>query len=85
MTISSNPLDRFYHYTLAKQTGGLSPAALWLAFMDWALHLSLAPGTRAKLAAKLISSGFAYQGYLASAAGLRRRHARARRGTGPAR
>ncbi len=70
MTTSSNPLDRFYHYTLAKQTGGLSPAALWLAFMDWALHLSLAPGTRAKLAAKLISSGFAYQSYLASAAGL---------------
>ncbi|MGO9484070.1 MAG: PHA/PHB synthase family protein [Rhodomicrobium sp.] len=70
MTTSSNPLDRFYHYTLAKQTGGLSPVALWLAFMDWALHLSLAPGTRTKLAAKLISSGFAYQNYLAGAAGI---------------
>ncbi len=68
MTISSNPLDRFYHYALAKQTGGLSPAALWLAFMDWALHLTLAPGTRTKLAAKLISSGFAFQNYVAGLA-----------------
>ena len=69
MTDSSNPLDRFYHYALAKQTGGLSPR-LWLAFMDWALHLSLAPGTRAKLASKLLSSGFAYQNYLASVTGI---------------
>jgi polyhydroxyalkanoate synthase len=70
MTESSNPFDRFFHYMLAKQTGGLSPAALWLAFLDWALHLSLAPGTRVKLGAKLISYGFAYQSYLASAARL---------------
>ncbi len=68
MTMSSNPADRFYHYALAKQTGGVSPAALWLAFMDWALHLTLAPGTRTKLAAKLMSSGFAFQNYLASLA-----------------
>jgi polyhydroxyalkanoate synthase subunit PhaC len=68
MPVDANPLDRFYHYALAKQTGGLSPATLWLAFMDWALHLTLAPGTRTKLASKLISSGFAYQNYLASLA-----------------
>lgn len=68
MTESSNPTDRFFHYALAKQTGGMSPASLCLAFMDWALHLSLAPGTRTKLAEKLISSGFAFQSYLANAA-----------------
>ena len=68
MTESSDPVDRFCHYMLAKQTGGVSPASLWLAFMDWALHLTLAPGTRTKLAAKLMSSGFAFQNYLASLA-----------------
>lgn len=68
MPTNANPLDRFYHYTLAKQTGGISPASLWLAFMDWALHLALAPGARAKLASKLIASGFAYQHYLANLA-----------------
>lgn len=65
---SANAADRFFHYALAKQTGGLSPAALWLAFMDWALHLTLAPGTRAKLASKLIASGLAYENYLGGVA-----------------
>ncbi|MGO9544358.1 MAG: PHA/PHB synthase family protein [Rhodomicrobium sp.] len=68
MSGSSTPLDRFFHYALAKQTGGISPAALWLSFMDWALHLTLAPGTRVKLASKLIASGLAYQHYLAAVA-----------------
>ena len=68
MSASSNAADRFFHYALAKQTGGVSPAALWLAFLDWALHLTLAPGTRAKLASKLIASGLAYQNYLAGLA-----------------
>ncbi len=67
MTGSSNAADRLYHYAVAKQTGGISPAGLWLAFMDWALHLAMAPGTRAKLAWKAIADGLAFQQYLACA------------------
>jgi polyhydroxyalkanoate synthase len=67
MTGSSSALDRFYHYALSKQTSGVSPAGLWLSFMDWAVHLSLAPGTQAKLAKKLMSDGVAFQHYLAAA------------------
>jgi len=69
MSGSSDAADRFFHYTVAKQTGGISPAALWLSYMDWALHLVLAPGLRAELALKLIASGFAFQRYAACALG----------------
>jgi polyhydroxyalkanoate synthase len=69
MSGSSTVADRFFHYALARQTGGLSPAGLWLAYLDWALHLALAPGLRAKLAAKLVASGFAFQHYAACALG----------------
>jgi polyhydroxyalkanoate synthase subunit PhaC len=68
MTASSDAADRFFHYTLAKQTGGMSPAALWLAYMDWALHLALAPGTRARFAVKLLASSLAFQDYAIRAA-----------------
>jgi polyhydroxyalkanoate synthase len=64
---STSAIDRFYHYTLAKQTGHISPAGLWLSFMDWAAHLSLAPGTQARLAWKLLNDSAAYNAYLASA------------------
>ncbi|MFZ1108938.1 MAG: alpha/beta fold hydrolase [Rhodomicrobium sp.] len=68
MTGSSSAIDRFFHYALSKQTGGVSPAGLWLSFMDWAIHLSLAPGTQAALAQKAFSDSVAFQAYLASAA-----------------
>ncbi len=45
-------IDRAAGALSAQMTGGLSPAALWLAWSDWALHLALAPGKRAELAAK---------------------------------
>jgi polyhydroxyalkanoate synthase len=69
MSGTSTAADRFFHYALAKQTGGISPAALWLAYLDWFFHLAMAPGLRAKLASKLIASGLAFQHYAACTAG----------------
>jgi polyhydroxyalkanoate synthase subunit PhaC len=43
-------IDRSFHAALAPFTGGLSPAALALAFADWQLHLLTSPGKQAALA-----------------------------------
>ena len=42
-------LDRFVQANIAGLTMGISPAALGLAFADWALHLATAPGTQLHL------------------------------------
>ena len=67
MNGSASAIDRFFHYVLAKPMGGVSPAGLWLSYLDWAAHLSLAPGTQARLAWKALSDSAAYQHYLYSA------------------
>ncbi len=43
-------LDRLTGTTAARATGGLSPVALFLAYIDWSLHLALAPGRRIEMA-----------------------------------
>ncbi|WP_233560024.1 PHA/PHB synthase family protein [Oleomonas cavernae] len=45
-------IDRLTGALAAKMTAGLSPAALGLAFADWALHLAAAPGKQAELVVK---------------------------------
>ncbi len=40
-----NALDRVIRAELGRYTFGLSPSALSLAYLDWVLHLALAPGT----------------------------------------
>src|ERR1700738_2580764 len=35
--------DRAFHALLARLTGGISPVALSLAYIDWASHLAAAP------------------------------------------
>jgi len=45
-------VDRSLHAAIARFTGGLSPAALVAAYMDWATHLALSPGKRAQLVEK---------------------------------
>jgi polyhydroxyalkanoate synthase len=45
-------LDHSAHSSLAQITGGLSPAALLGAYMDWAIHLTVSPGKQAELAVK---------------------------------
>ena len=37
---AADAIDRSFHAALARRTGGLSPAAVALAFADWQLHLS---------------------------------------------
>ncbi|MGV6871512.1 PHA/PHB synthase family protein [Pseudochelatococcus sp. B33] len=43
-------IDRIREALSAQFTGGLSPAALSIAYLDWAIHLAHAPGKRAELA-----------------------------------
>lgn len=47
-------LDRLLHATLGRFTLGISPAALWLAYADWAMHLSTSPGKCQQLAEKAL-------------------------------
>jgi len=45
-------IDRSVGAVSAQMTAGLSPAALWLAWADWAIHLAQSPGKRAELNVK---------------------------------
>jgi polyhydroxyalkanoate synthase len=52
-------MDRSFHADVARFTGGLSPAALALAFADWQLHLLASPGKRAALTGEALQNAFA--------------------------
>ena len=41
---AAQQLDQTLHAMLAKSNKGLSPIAMTLAYMDWAMHLSASPG-----------------------------------------
>ena len=45
-------LDRVREALTAQATGGLSPASLAMAFMDWSIHLASAPGKCLELTMK---------------------------------
>jgi polyhydroxyalkanoate synthase subunit PhaC len=45
-----HPLDRAVHRLSARFTRGISPAALALAYYDWAVHLAMYPGKQLELA-----------------------------------
>lgn len=45
----SEALDRSLQATVGKMTGGISPAALMLAFSDWISHLSIHPAKQLEL------------------------------------
>ena len=47
--ISGNA-DRLLHATMGKLTGGLSPASLSSAWVDWAMHLAMSPSKQAEIA-----------------------------------
>ena len=49
VTAFADIVDRSLHATAARFTMGLSPAALAEAYLDWATHLTFAPGKRLQL------------------------------------
>ncbi|MDN3518023.1 alpha/beta fold hydrolase [Aquisalimonas lutea] len=49
-----SPLDRLVRVGLGRATMGLSPAALQLAYLDWAVHLLSAPGKQGQLVDKVL-------------------------------
>lgn len=51
-------IDRSFHAALARLTGGVSPAAVALAFADWQLHLLASPGKRASLVGQAMQNAF---------------------------
>jgi len=59
MTKTIPPFDRALHAAEAKLSGGLSPASIGLAYLDWAVHLANQPGRRAALAKTAMQDGFA--------------------------
>ena len=60
---SLQAFDRKLHAVFGRLTGGLAPSALAGAYLDWAVHLLVAPGKQAALAARAIDAAadhFAY-------------------------
>lgn len=49
-------IDRLMHAALARATGGVSPAALGLAWLDWAWHLANSPGKQMSLAQQMLQT-----------------------------
>jgi polyhydroxyalkanoate synthase len=47
-------VDRALHAAMGRFSAGLSPAALGLAYADWALHLAMSPGKRQVLLEKAV-------------------------------
>src|SRR5262252_4084904 len=58
--VAADLVDRSFHASLARFTGGLSPAAVAIAFTDWQLHLLASPGKRAALAGGALQHAMAF-------------------------
>ncbi len=52
LDLAPQALDRALNASLARFTHGIAPASLIGAYMDWAVHLAMAPGKRWTLALK---------------------------------
>ena len=48
------PLDRAFHALLARFTGGISPLALSLAWLDWNSHLAAAPQRQIEISRNIL-------------------------------
>ncbi len=57
-------VDRAAAALVARTTQGLSPAALTLAYLDWAMHLAAAPGKQAELTVKAARKAARFWAYM---------------------
>src|SRR6478735_3836219 len=48
------PLDRAFHAMLARFTGGITPLALSLAYLDWSSHLAAAPQRQVEMSRNVV-------------------------------
>jgi polyhydroxyalkanoate synthase len=53
----ARPADRAFHAMLARATGGLSPAALLLAYIDWLSHLAASPQRQMEISQDALLGG----------------------------
>ena len=56
-------IDRMFHAATAQFTLGLSPAALTVAFADWATHLAWSPGKQQRLFTKAVRKAVRFNAY----------------------
>ncbi|HZC54884.1 MAG TPA: alpha/beta fold hydrolase [Xanthobacteraceae bacterium] len=63
VTAFADVADRSLHAATARLTGGLSPAALTQAYLDWATHLAAAPGKRMQLLSKAACKAIRFGNY----------------------
>jgi polyhydroxyalkanoate synthase len=61
---SQTSIDRLIRASTSRFTLGLSPAALWLAYADWAIHLWASPGKRQQLVEKSALQAIRFLTYL---------------------
>ncbi|MDJ0958340.1 MAG: alpha/beta fold hydrolase [Arenicellales bacterium] len=50
----ADQIDRVTHANMGKYTAGFSPEGLAMAYLDWLVHLSMAPGKQARLVEKAL-------------------------------
>ncbi len=60
-------LDRMMHALIGRATAGISPAAVALASLDWAVHLASSPGKQMELAQKAVRKAIRFALYAARA------------------
>jgi len=65
VTALADITDRALHAALGRFTGGVSPAAIVEAYLDWATHLVFAPGKRAQLMSKALRKAGRFAAYAA--------------------
>ncbi|GHF52595.1 PHA/PHB synthase family protein [Seohaeicola zhoushanensis] len=65
---ASHSLDRHLHAQMARFTRGLAPAALMLAWADWAMHLATSPEKQGQLVSKAFNKAMRLQRFLLSCA-----------------
>ncbi len=63
VTAIADITDRSLHAAVARFTVGISPAALAQAYLDWATHLTYAPGKRMQLIDKALRKSLRFSNY----------------------